>query len=192
MKDNFSYYYKCGRKNPKKTSLDCLSLPLPADTLEEYVVSFVKELLKDPKLVYDYQNSLLSSKEELKKDQKALVNFEKLLNALPDKKANLLWQQKENYITKSDLKTKLEDLSNQKEAYLKKINELQNKISKNTLSEGYLKGIADFSEKYAIALNDVTKNREEIATILRMIVDSIVVSTRPVNKDDVIAGRKKE
>jgi site-specific DNA recombinase len=190
--NKFSHYYKCGRKNPKKTSLDCLSLPLPADTLEEYVVSFVKELLKDPKLVYDYQNSLRESKDQLLRDRKSLASIENLYNALPEKKENLLWQQGEGIIGRDELKEKLEDLKKQKEAYLVRITELQNKISKNTLSEGYLSGITEFSEKYATALNDITQNREEVAMILRMIVDSIVVSTRPVNKDDVIAGRKKE
>lgn len=57
-----------------------------------------------------------------------------------------------------------------------RITELQNKISKNTLSEGYLSGITEFPEKYASALNDITQNREEVVMILRMIVDSMVVS----------------
>jgi CRISPR/Cas system CMR-associated protein Cmr5 small subunit len=137
--------------------------------------------------VYEYQNTLLSSKEELKRDKKALVNYENLYNALPDKRDNLLWQQKENIISKLELKEHIEKLSMQKEAYMKKINELQNKISENTLSEGYLKSITEFSERYKVALDDIINNREEIATILRMIVDSIVVNTREVNETDIIA-----
>ena len=73
----------------------------------------------------------------------------------------------------------MEDIKVQKIGYEAKRKEIQDRVSKNTLSEGYLKTFDLFAQKYSEVLNDLSKNREEIATVLRMIVDSVIVSTRP-------------
>ena len=55
----------------------------------------MKALLKDPKLVYDYQNNLVSTKAEVKKDESQLREIEKYLNALPNKKDKIIIQHRE-------------------------------------------------------------------------------------------------
>ncbi len=54
----YSYYYYCNRKNVKKFSKICPVVPIPAESLEEYVTEFIKQLLSNPQAVYEYQKQL--------------------------------------------------------------------------------------------------------------------------------------
>ncbi len=49
-----------------------------------------------------------------------------------------------------------------------------------------------FSSHYTEKLEKNFKDRETIAKILKILIDEIVVYTRPVRADDPVAGRKKK
>ena len=68
--NNFTYNYKCGRKNKAKSTIICPSIPLPAKEIEEYIVNFTLNMLQNPALVYNHNQKLLSTKQALKKVQK--------------------------------------------------------------------------------------------------------------------------
>ena len=147
----------------------------------------MKELLKNPKLVYEYQKNLAFTKIQLQKDQTHIAQIEKLLNAIPNKKEKLLVQHKNGWKSDAEVGEAMEVIKAEKIGYEKKIREIQDRISKNTLSEGYIKTFEIFAEKYSTILDDISRNREEIVKVLRMIIDSIIVTTRPATDDDRIA-----
>lgn len=101
-------------------------------------------------------------------------------------------QHENGYITNDVLKIKMEELKNLKVDYNKRLDEIREALSRNAMTEDYERSLELFSEKYARVLDNAMKNRNEAAEILNMLIDRIVVYSRPVNENDRIAGRKKD
>ena len=70
--------------------------------------------------------------------------------------------------------------------------EIEQSISKNTISQGYIKSLDLFSRKYTKALSSIYTNRTEIFEILHLLIDKIIVYSRPLTGYDKVAGRKKQ
>lgn len=47
----FTHSYQCNRKNIKKNTVICPVVPIPANSLEKYIINFVERLLSNPKQV---------------------------------------------------------------------------------------------------------------------------------------------
>lgn len=191
-----SYYYHCNRKNNKKFSVVCPTVPIPAEPLEEYVINFIKRLLNNPKQTYEYQQGLRSNKlaeEKLLQEEENKKHFQNLINGLPIKKQNLLDQHAELHVIDTPtLKTKLEELDVKREEYEKKIREIDFRLSQSILSKGYETSLELFAEKYKNTLDSIIKDRKELYDLIHQLIYQIVVYSRPKREGDVIAGRKKE
>jgi len=187
---HYTYYYKCRRKTTAKTSIRCGSLPLPAEQIEKYVLDRVRELLADPKAVFNYQLKLRSTEQELKRLNTDYDMIRRLKNGLPQRKANLKEQQEYGYITSKELAEKINALDSQEKDYDDKLAEYEAKISETKLDEGYIKSFEIFERQYKTALENISSNREAVQQLLRMIVDKIVVHSRQVTEKDIVAGRK--
>jgi site-specific DNA recombinase len=145
---HYTYYYKCRRKTTAKTSIRCGSLPLPAEQIEKYVVERLRELLADPKAVFNYQLKLRSTEQELKRLNTDYDMIRRLKNGLPQRKSNLKEQQEYGYITSKELTEKLNALDSQEKKYDGKLAEYEAKISETKLDEGYIKSFEIFEKQY--------------------------------------------
>lgn len=190
---NFTYFYKCGRRNLAKSTISCKSLPLPAEPLERYVVDFIEELLKNPKAVISYQNRLKSSKNNIKILDKKEADCIKLLDKCAHRAKNLYEAQEHGLITTLQLKEKLAELQEEEINLNKTVAGFRLEKAKYVLDENYNNVIKKIGENYSRKLSDNLKNNRQYAMdLLHDLIEEIVVYTRPTKDTDVIAGKRKE
>lgn len=189
---SISYSYKCGKKKAAKNSKPCRTIPIPAKQLEEYIVEIVKDLLENPVAVYNHHNQLESTRLTIKRLTKQKERWIELLNNLPFREENLKKQNEDNVIDNPTLNKKLAECREKKKFLEDSIEQAEYQIAQKSITKGYMKSLDLFSEKYAETLKDIYKNRQEVFEIIHMLIDKIIVYSRPVKKSDKIAGRKKE
>lgn len=189
---HYSYYYFCNRKNRKKFTTICPVVPIPAEPLEKYVITFIKELLSDPRAAYEHQRNLESSKLSTQHLESKKEHFIELLNSLPDTRKNILFQHEIGEIDKPTLENKLVGLNGKDVELKEKIDELDFKLSQISLSKGYEASLELYAEKYRKVLEQDFKDERELHELIHSLVHQIVVYSRPANLKDKIAGRKKE
>ncbi len=189
----FSFYYKCGRKSKSKYSDVCTTLPIPAEPIEEYVLNFVKELLKNPEYVYKYHRNLKSTKNKLEHLESRRERLRSLLNSIPLRIENLKEQHAHGIISSTDeLKKKIQEQEKNIKKHEEEIEKIDAELGKHTVSEGYLAVFKDFASKYSGALDELFDNREELYRLLHALIDKITIFSRPVTELDSIAGRKQD
>jgi hypothetical protein len=120
------------------------------------------------------------------------LNFLNLLAGLPQRKKSLLFQHEIGEINNDTLKVKLEELQAKEKQYKEKLIEIDFQLSQITLSRGYEVSFPLYAEKYKKVLDQSFKDRKELYELIHMLIDQIVVTSRPRQEGDVIAGRKKE
>jgi site-specific DNA recombinase len=192
----FSYYYQCNRKNDTKNSETCPTIPIPAEALENYVVEFVKELLKDPRHVYEYSRNLRSKKlesEVLADLEVRRQHYIDLLNGIPGRKKGYQDQHAVLMIIDTDtLKEKLAELNLKASEYQEKIKEIDYSISQSYLSEDYELGLNQYRERYKEVIEGRVADQKALYDLIHDLVYQVVVHSRPKTKEDSIAGKKKE
>lgn len=191
VKSKFSYIYKCSRKNLKKSSIGCHTIPLPAEQIEEYVLKFIKDLLKNPKDVFDHQMTLRSRKLEIEALRTKKLQLEKILNGYPKRKNNILFQNTHGYITRQIMESELDKLELARKKSQEELEATDEQLNKVTLSEGYMTSFKAFNEAYQTSLENKFNDPEETKRMLSLIISEIVIFSRPVTSKDLIAGRKK-
>jgi site-specific DNA recombinase len=190
---NYTFGYQCGgRKSSKHTNL-CTVVPLPATEIETFVISVLRKLLADPKVVYKYHRDLKSNQLRIQKDQEEYNHFLELLNKTDTRDRNLKEQHEMGDIDTNTLRAKLDKVETDRKKYLDKLNALKNKISSRSVDARYQQTLELFSQKYATVLNqEVFTDRLMLAGIINQLVNKIMVYSRPVVETDRLAGRKKE
>lgn len=187
------YYYRCkGTSKVLYKDDHCRTTPIPADAIEDYVVSVCKKILSNPKDTFEYQQRLKSTKVEIKKLKEDEDRVIKLIEGIPARKAMLSEQHEMTAITSGELMKRIEELNKSELALNKQITEIQKKLSQNTLNKEYEETFKLFNKKYRTMLENVAKNRLEVYDLLHAMIDEITVYSRPLTSDDKIAGRKKE
>jgi len=192
VRQNWQYYYKCGRRNLSKTSKPCHSLPLQAGEIDKYVIEYTKQLLGNPVAVFEHQKSLKSSLatvDYLKKKDKHLTE---LLTAIPHRKRRWQEQQAEGLINTVRLKEEMLALDSELKKLELQRDEIQLQLSQHAISDGYISALDLFSDKYDVALEKAFTDRKKLSMILKTLIEEIVIYTRPVKATDLIAGRKKQ
>lgn len=187
----FSHFYKCGNKNVRKTSYPCNVLPLPAEKIEEYVVEYVRNLLLDPKAVFDFQRELVSNKLELARLRKRRDEIADLLNAIPNMITRVKEQHEYGAIDIDTMLTKVKDYDLEQKRLAEELQGLELQIGQKANLQAYEISLELFSRKYADKLVDIHSNREKIFEILHMIIDGIVVHARRPDPSEKIPGRRK-
>lgn len=188
----YTYYYKCGKKTKSKNPITCSTIPINADELENYIVNFVKTFIKNPVDVFEYQQSLKSTGLEIKNLKKKRNDLAELLNGQSGVKDRLREQHKAGYISMAKLKEETKLITQKELQYQIEIREIDYKISQNTVSQEYLQAFEVFSEKYKKMLDNVGANRKGVYSVLHNLIEEIIVFSRPVNKEDKIAGKQKK
>lgn len=190
---NYSYYYKCGHKNTQKYAGTCPTIPIPAEQLEAYVISFAKNLLTNPQAAYDYQLKLRSTKLRKKHLETERSNLVKNINYSPQRIENLKEQQEHGHISTDELTEKLTTVEKEVMKWQERLKEVDRVLGKYELSVGYVKSFNQYAKKYSEALNDVFNNKQDIYKLLHSIIDKIIIHSRSFNpKFDRIPGRKKD
>jgi site-specific DNA recombinase len=188
----YTHYYSCGRKNRKKYEKPCTALPLPAKEIEEYIANFCLDMLESPIAVFEHQQKLKSQKLSLKNTQDKIEEMNSLLAGIPSRKNHILEQHERGHIATDVLDKKLEDLKRSEELYKKELSDLQKQMAENTLSENYLASLELFGKKYSSILKNIKNEPDEVYRVLHMLIDEVIVYSRPVATNDVIAGRKSK
>ncbi|MBP6913431.1 MAG: recombinase family protein [Candidatus Levybacteria bacterium] len=188
----YSHYYYCNRKNTKKFTFICPTVPIPAEQLEEYIVDFVKRLLENPTAVYEYQRRQAASQMSIKQLEDDKRRYEELLNDLPNRIQSYKEQHMEKIINIEELKNGISECQNKKTEYENRINEIDYQLSQIALSRGYEESLKLYSERYGNSLYKALLDKKTLYELVHMLVNQIVVYSRPVKRGDRIAGRKKE
>ena len=74
----------------------------------------------------------------------------------------------------------------------KELEESERQEAQVTLSEGYENSLKTFNEEYKGSLDELKKDRKALYELVHHLIDEIVVYTRPLKKDDKIAGVRKK
>ena len=157
------------------------------------MVNALRKLLKDPQAVFKYQQQLRSKKLELKNQQLGREKLQRKLNELPQIRQNILFQHQIGELDGHALQAKLAKLSSQKKELTEKLVELEKKITSQVFDKHYQQSLELFADKYKQVLDqDINTNRKELAEVISMLVDEIILYSRPVTAEDKLAGRKKE
>ncbi len=191
----FTHSYQCNRKNIKKNTIICPVVPIPADSLEDYIVNFIERLLSNPKQVFDYQRQLRSNKlgeEHIKRLEDSKNSYVELINGLPARDGRLREQHELQMIDTEMLKTMREGLGKKKTEYEKRIDEIDAQLSRAVLSKGYEESLEQFAKKYYDTLESIHEDRTKLYELIHSLIFQIIVHSRPKTENDVIAGRKKE
>lgn len=186
------YYYVCKGKSHEYKNNRCPTLPMGADAIEDYIVNLCSDLLSNPIHTYKYQQSLESTKlrtKQLKRDEDRLL---KLVDGMPERKERLRLQHELNMMDESRLRSELVALVESEKADREKLKEIQMQLSQCTIDQAYISTFELFDKKYREVLSKLGKNRDEVYKLLHLMIDEIVVYSRPVRESDRIAGRKKK
>lgn len=192
IKRGFQYYYRCVRRDQGKTPIKCASLPINAVELENYIVNYSKELLKSPVAVFNYQlkkQSRINTIAQLNKKEEQFLN---LIDGVPARKTRLQEQHMEGIIDTKKLKLETEKLNTDLDRYQIHLSDIRRDLSKSSLSKNYINVLDLFTERYRPMLEDNFNDRDSLYIILHQLIEEIVIYTRPVTKEDTIAGQKRE
>lgn len=187
-----SHYYVCRRKNVSKGQIRCNTLPLPAAEIEAFIVDYIFELLENPRSVLEYQAKLDSSKLETKKLKSKEKTYIKLINAIPNKVRNLREQHEIGLITIKELEASIAENKNDANNYENELSIVQMKLAENTTRETYGKALNVFRYEYKDKLQEIKNDRQALFNLIHLLVDEIVVFSRPVTDADRVAGRKTD
>ena len=189
---HWSYSYICGHKHTQKYDNPCPVIPIPAEQLENYVIAFIIILLQNPKAVYDYQQSLRSSKKHVKI---LTVKRDKLINSLNTisiRRDNVSYQHEHSQISKNELTSRLLTINKEERDWHKELKDINVTLGKYDISLGYTKSFELYAQKYKEILSNVAKDPNEVYKLIHGLIEEIIVYTRPFNpKFDRVTGRKK-
>ena len=189
---NRTYYYQCGGKNSKKYSTVCKAIPFPAEEIELFVTNFIKDLLSDPKSVYNHVSSLESTKASKKNLERQMTHLIRELNGIPERREALKHQHEEGYIKTAEFDERMEKTKTRETELNRDLSIIEYQISEGKLSDIYTRTLKVFSKRYKAFLEGKMQDRQEIFELVHILVDRINVYTRNTTKKDKIAGRKKD
>ena len=187
----YSYYYVCGNRNSKKTSYPCHVLPLPAEPIENYVIEYVKKLLKNPVAVFEYQKELRSNQLELKRLRERRDQVRKLLNSIPSMMERIKEQHELGVTSTDEMIEKVTEYREDQKRLEDEQNYIDMQIGQKANLEDYEKSLKLFSKKYIDTLEKAQDDREKTFEILHLLIEGIVVYSRRPHIGEKIAGRKK-
>ncbi len=187
---NINYSYRCNRKNGKKFSKKCSVLPIPATEIEEYVVNFTGELIKDPRHLFEYQQRLQSTKLQSKHLKAKLKGLRKLINGIPGRKQRLKEQHTEGLISMDTLKELLKKSDADKVKYEAELDSIMMQITNNEVAGKYISTLEQFSYLHSAAIETIFNDRKQLQLLLSSLIKEIVIYSREVTKDDKIVGIK--
>lgn len=189
----YSLYYKCGHKDTSKYDTTCPTIPVPAEQLESYVISFIKSLLSNPKAAFEHQQKLKSNQLQIQHLNEERDETIILINKIPIRKENLSFQHENNSISNEELLERSTKIDKERKELNIRLKEINSVLGQQIMSDGYIKSFEEYSKRYLKALDEVTNNKEEIYTIIHYLIEKIIIDSRPYNPTiDKIAGRKKE
>lgn len=188
----YTYHYACNRKNSKKFSFVCPVVPIPADPLENYVIEFVKQLISDPKAVYEHQKELASTQLSITHMEEDKKELESMLKRLPQRLQSLSEQHEMGVIDTPTLQRRKAELAESEKNLKAKIDELDFQLSQVALSQGYEASLKLYAEKYGKTLDKIIKDRRQLHDLIHDLIYQVVVYSRPRTEKDIIAGRKKQ
>ena len=191
------YYYQCSSKNSNKKQrrlVECKTIPLPAIPLENHVINFLSELLNNPKVVFKYQQELQSKRLDIQIKKDKLKIIKDLLNTYETAKERVLTMFQDGDIGKESKDLKLKELEDQHIRNTKELETIESELSLFSDTSEYFKAFELFQVKFNDAIKDYNegKDKDYIYSLIHMMIEEIIVFSRPKRKTDSISGPKKE
>lgn len=186
------YYYQCKGKSHEYKKNPCMTLPIGADAIEDYIVSLCKNILSNPLHTYKYQQSLESTRlktKHLKREEEQLL---KLIEAAPDRRKRLSFQHVEGLLDEKALKKEIGVVFESEKKNRAKLSEVQAQISQCSLDEGYERTFKFFDKNYSQMLSNFEKNRAEAYYLIHALIDQVIVYSKPVEDVGRVAGKKRD
>ncbi len=194
---NKSYYYSCSSKHSEKKSrrkIDCKALPLPAEPLEKHVIDFIRTLLNNPRAVFKYQQELQSKKVDVRNKRDKLKMIKELINTNESAKRRVQIMYRDGDISREQKDKELKELKAQLDRNMREKEALDTELAIYTNKEEYFKAFELFQQKYEEAMNEYMQdgNSEYLYKLIHMMIEEVIVFSRPKRKTDSISGPKKE
>ena len=192
-KDDYRYYYKCGRKNKKKYGTNiCSTIPIPAGSLEKLVKQFIKDLFKDPNCIFNFQKELASSRKYIKHLKERKRKLQRVYEGFPGRDANI---RKQHEMTGDDaiFKKQLKELDETRKKVSKDLSDATAEINRLILPANHIQSFLDFSDNYRDRLDEVLLDRDDTYDLMHMLIEEVVIESRTTDENDPKrAGRKKK
>lgn len=189
---NYTYHYICRRKSSKKSTIHCHALPLPARELEDYILTFVKELLQNPVDTFNYYKELESSKVQRKQYERKLKELNRLIDRYENTRELLREQNKRGLIGMNKLEEEINKLDQQHKDNLQERNRVDAQLAPLVITDGYNEVFKVFTKYYAEHINEIFKDRSKTQDLLKLLIKDIIVASRPITAQDIVAGKKKD
>lgn len=193
----YSFYYKCGHKQTSKYDATCPTIPIPAEQVENYIVAFIKAILSNPQVAFEYQKKLNSTKSSvklLKTERKRIIDN---YNDIPHLRKNIITEHRKSYINDDEMDEEIAKLTAKGKECKIRLGEITLLLGQQELSSGYINNFNLYAQKYMHVLDNINRNDEEgvkiLYELLHNLIDKIIISTRPFNPNlDRIAGLPKK
>lgn len=189
--NKYSFYYKCKRKWTRYSDISCNVLPMSAQKIEEYIVDLLKKVVTNPRDVFEYQLNTPSKELERVKLKKRLKTLTQLINGYSSAKEHILLQHEKGWINQKEAERKLDELAKANKAHNDEFMSIQQELGEISLSTAYEKVFATFKEKYTQAIENTFNDRDELKRLIDMVVDEIIIFSRPLTDKDIVAGKRK-
>lgn len=155
------------------------------------VVSFVRDLFRDPQYVFNFQQELASNRKHTKHLQKRKKRFQKVLETYPGRSDNIR-NQHEITGDNAAFTQQMKDLESAERKVNQDLSTITAEINQLTLPTNHIQSFLEFAEKYKDKLEDVLEDREATYELIHLFLEEIVVESRSLRETDAIGGRKKK
>lgn len=186
------WVYKCKWKD-KGNVKRCTCIELPKGALEQEVLKYIKQFLKNPEVIHNYLDNwhlsearLKTSKQKLEYLKQNIKNNEWVIKKLKALKLEMSSYSNEEYIKDVETK-KLENTALKKEAKIL-LDEINGQLEINK----YQKTLELASSLYGKEWSAVFEDQEKFKLLLKILVKEIIIYSAPKPAWFVIAWPKKE
>ena len=194
-----AYYYECSSKHSGKKKarhVTCKVVSLPAKNLEKYVLDYIFNLVDNPKIVFEYQQKLQSKKLNISLLEFRLKTIIALINTHESSKSRIVELYSDGRMSKEAKDEAFKESDRKHKNNLAEKEKIEKDLAIFTAEGEYIKVFEVFKEQYAKFMKeykqDIEVENEEFYRLVHMIVEEIIVFSRPKTDKDSVSGRKVE
>jgi site-specific DNA recombinase len=188
--------YECNWKDSKKHEYLCPCLSLPRDDLEDLVIDNVFLLLRNPKLLAEYDDFQNHNKKSLQKIKYEIdqteKHIDKLKSSIEHKTKIIATEWFDDEMLNESVQTKIREQREDLKQVQEKHKELVLKYKSWVDLERYSLWFQTTQEIIGNRLEEMYQSKELTKKLIRQVVDNIIIYARDVQKWDHITWMKRK